>query len=420
MVAFNPSYETDSAMHICLFTENFNKGGLDTFLINLINFWPNPEDELTLLCNENHPGIEIILSKTNGRVNFRSYHRLFLSNISKGYSFFWNGQYKPLKKIFGGIYRLLQYPILFPWYILTLTVFFKKSQFERMMVVNGGYPGSLLCRAAAIAWKISGKNTKCIFNIHSSASRPSKLISLVENLIDRLIIKSVKSFICVSKSSVAYLKKRDAFSNSNKVCYVYNGIADPAGENFSKFKRIKKKLQPPYVLMLGTFDKYKGHEFLLKSFQKIIQSIPNAELKIFGHGSNEQRKFIQDKIFELHLNEKVFFGNFIPNPESYIFNASVMVVPSQDYEAFGLTIIEAMSLQTPIVATDVGGIPEVLEGSDAGFICGKDDLDQFVKHICEILEDDSLAERLGANGRKTFEKRYDASIMANQYYMALQ
>jgi glycosyltransferase involved in cell wall biosynthesis len=406
-------------MHICFFTENFNKGGLDTFLINLINFWPNPEDELTLLCNENHPGIEIILGKTNGKVDIKNYRRLFLSNLSRGYSSFWDGQFKPIKKVFGGVYRLLQYPILFPWYIFSLTVFFKKSHFDRMMVVNGGYPGSLLCRAAAIAWKISGKNTKCIFNIHSSASTTNKLSSPIENFIDRLLITSAQSFICVSKSSVTFLKRRNAFYNSNKVSYIYNGIADPAGIKSSKFQK-SKTLLPPYILMLATLDKYKGHEFLLRSFQKIIQSVPTVELKIFGHGTNEQRKFILDKIFELQLSEKVFLGNFVPNPESYIYNASVMVVPSQDYEAFGLTIIEAMALQTPIVATDVGGIPEVLEGSDAGFICSKNDLDQFAKHISEILNDNVLAERLGVNGRNTFEKRFNAAMMANQYYLALQ
>ena len=51
-------------MKICFFTEIYYKGGLDTFLINLFNAWPNKKDNLTLFCNESHPGITTIEKKT--------------------------------------------------------------------------------------------------------------------------------------------------------------------------------------------------------------------------------------------------------------------------------------------------------------------------------------------------------------------
>jgi len=406
-------------MRICFFTENFNKGGLDTFLINLINFWPIPEDELTLLCNKNHPGINSILEKTGGNLILKKYNRLFLSDLSRGYCFLWKGQLKPVKKIFGAMYRALEYPILFPWYVLSLALFFRKSQFDRLMVVNGGYPGSLLCRAAAISWKLSGKKHLCLFNIHSSASTPKKLVAPIENLIDNLLVKSTKSFICVSKNSVDCLKRRNSFSDVNNIFYIYNGISDPITKDAARLPA-NKKTQPPYILMLATLDKYKGHKFLLKSFQILLKSIPNTELKIFGHGSEEQKREIQREISRLQLTKNVLLGDFAANPESLILNASVMVVPSLEYEAFGLTIIEAMALRTPIVATNVGGMPEVLGESGAGFICDKNDAEQFAKYISLILKDPISANRLGENGRKTFEKRFNAVMMANKYHLAIQ
>lgn len=406
-------------MRICFFTENFNKGGLDTFLINLINFWPIPEDELTLLCNKNHPGIESILEKTGANLILKKYNRFFLSDLSRGYCFLWNGQLKPVKKIFGAMYRALEYPILFPWYVLSLALIFRKSQFDRLMVVNGGYPGSLLCRAAAISWKLSGKKNLCLFNIHSSASTPKKLVAPIENLIDNLLVKSTKSFICVSKNSVDCLKRRNSFSAVNNILYIYNGISDPIAKAGVKLPA-NKKTQPPYILMLATLDKYKGHKFLLKSFQILLKSIPNTELKLFGHGSEEQKKEIQREISSLQLTKNVLLGDFVTDPESLILNASVMVVPSQEYEAFGLTIIEAMALRTPIVATNVGGMPEVLGGSGAGFICDKNDAEQFSKYIALILKDPLSANTLGENGRKTFEERFNAAIMANKYHLAIQ
>ncbi|QWD66570.1 glycosyltransferase family 4 protein [Polynucleobacter sp. MWH-Aus1W21] len=406
-------------MRICFFTENFNKGGLDTFLINLINFWPIPEDELTLLCNKNHPGIESILEKTGANLILKKYNRLFLSDLSRGYCFLWNGQLKPVKKIFGAMYRALEYPILFPWYVLSLALFFRKSQFDRLMVVNGGYPGSLLCRAAAISWKLSGKKHLCLFNIHSSASTPKKLVAPIENLIDNLLVKSTKLFICVSNNSVDCLKRRNSFSAVNNILYIYNGISDPIAKDAVRLPA-NKKTQPPYILMLATLDKYKGHKFLLKSFQILLKSIPNTELKIFGHGSEEQKREIQREISSLQLTKNVLLGDFVANPKSLILNASVMVVPSQEYEAFGLTIIEAMALRTPIVATNVGGMPEVLGGSGAGFICDKNDAEQFAEYISLILKDPISANRLGENGRKTFEERFNAAMMANKYHLAIQ
>jgi glycosyltransferase involved in cell wall biosynthesis len=406
-------------MRICFFTENFNKGGLDTFLINLINFWPIPEDELTLLCNKNHPGIESILEKTGDNLILNKYNRFFLSDLSRGYCFLWNGQLKPVKKIFGAMYRALEYPILFPWYVLSLALFFRKSQFDRLMVVNGGYPGSLLCRAAAISWKLSGKKNLCLFNVHSSASTPKKLVAPIENLIDNLLVKSTKLFICVSNNSVDCLKRRNSFSAVNNILYIYNGISDPIAKDAVRLPA-NKKTQPPYILMLATLDKYKGHKFLLKSFQILLKSIPNTELKIFGHGSEEQKREIQREISSLQLTKNVLLGDFVANPKSLILNASVMVVPSQEYEAFGLTIIEAMALRTPIVATNVGGMPEVLGGSGAGFICDKNDAEQFAEYISLILKDPISANRLGENGRKTFEERFNAAMMANKYHLAIQ
>lgn len=402
-------------MHICFFTENFNKGGLDTFLINLINFWPDSGDKLTIYCNANHPGIETLIEKTGGRVVIKKYKRFFLSETSRGYSRFWKGQLRIVKKLFGGAYRLLRYPILFPWYVISLTFLFRRSQFNRLMVVNGGYPGSLLCQSAAIAWRVSGKKLPCIFNIHSSASMPPKLIAPFENAIDQLLIASSKCFICVSKNSVEFLRNRKTFFNSNQIEYIYNGIADPIDKSSATTDAITISV-PPYILMLATLDQYKGHKFLLKSFQQVIKVIPNVQLKMFGHGSEEQKKYIQNEILKLGLSEHVLLGDFVTNPNALIANASIMAAPSQNYEAFGLTIIEAMAHKIPIVATNVGGMPEVLEGSNAGFICNKNDYEEFAHHMIEILGNPVLAEKLGANGRKTFEQRFNAVLMAKQYH----
>ena len=61
-------------MKICFFTENYYKGGLDTFLVNLINAWPGKKDELTLVCNGTHPGLDTISEKINRDFTIKKYY----------------------------------------------------------------------------------------------------------------------------------------------------------------------------------------------------------------------------------------------------------------------------------------------------------------------------------------------------------
>jgi glycosyltransferase involved in cell wall biosynthesis len=94
----------------------------------------------------------------------------------------------------------------------------------------------------------------------------------------------------------------------------------------------------------------------------------------------------------------------------------MLVVPSQSYESFGLTIIEAMSLGIPIVATNVGGIPEVLEGSGAGFVSGRDDVSKFSDCMMRILNNPELRVSMRIAGQKEYLNRFTAERMAREYF----
>jgi len=79
-----------------------------------------------------------------------------------------------------------------------------------------------------------------------------------------------------------------------------------------------------------------------------------------------------------------------------------------------------MAHSTPVVATDVGGMPEVLEGSNAGFICSKNNPKQFANSILRILLDQNIASELGHNGRKIFLEKFNALNMSRQYELLLK
>lgn len=408
-------------MKICFFTENYYKGGLDTFLINLINAWPDVNDKLTLVCNGSHSGLEDIADKINHPLEIKRYYRLFTSAIAQGHSTLSWGQSFAVRTFFRFAYRFLQYPILFPWYVLTLMLFFQRSQYDRLMVVNGGYPASLMGRSALIAWRLVGKRPLGLMNFHNSTTCPSWYFRFLENIIDTLVISSAAHIVSVSKNCLSSLSSRSAFMGCNKMSYIYNGIEDPVHLLKTSSSASDNKLpHKQYCLMLATYEARKGHSYLLEAFRTVVKNFPNVHLQIYGHGLPQEKKQVAKEVVRLNLENNVYLGDFLPQTATMLAGAKVLVVPSQDYESFGLTIIEAMAFGVPVVITDVGGMPEVLGDSNAGYVCSKDDPLEFAGAIKNILGNSVLASELGRNARIAFENRFTATTMAASYKKLLE
>lgn len=409
-------------MKICFFTENYRKGGVDTFLINLFNAWPDPEDELTLLCNSAHAGLETITEKTKRPIKIEKYNRIFASKIAKGQSDVSIHLSYLVRIFFAVAFRILQYLILFPWYVYTLLVYFRGSDFDRLMVVNGGYPASLLCRCAPIAWRLSGKSKLALFNFHNAAIRPSWYCKFFENFIDQSVIDTSQAVVTVSEWCLGTLQNRTPFLGCSKLRFIFNGIEDPVLKlnrgggldcrNVGDHSR--------YCLMLASYEPRKGHSFLFKAFKSVLIEFPNVRLMLFGFGTAREKKKVNREVRRLGLERSITLNDFVAETGPLLANASLLAVPSQAYESFGLTIIEAMAFGIPVVTTDVGGIPEVLKNSHAGFVCSKDDSGSFADAMKVILRDPVLAAELGRNGRMTFEQKFTASRMARQYNSLLK
>lgn len=385
-------------MKILIFTENYYKGGLDTFIINLINSWPH-RDDFYIMSNKDYPGLETIIRKTILDIRFLEY-----SNWQKKISE-WNIFLKYISK-------LLKFPIFLPFYVLYFFILFRKLKFDRLLVVNGGYPGSFLCCISVISWIISGNKNKPIFSFHNSALKIRAAFSLIENLMDLIVITCTGKFVGVSKDCAESLKIRNFFSNSSKVGYIYNGISDPKAE---MDPQILGSYDPFTCVMLSTFERRKGHIHLFNAVKLVILEFPNFRLNIYGQGSLEELSFIKEYIERNELSGYVFINNFSVEKEALIAGSALLVVPSQAFESFGLTALEAMALGVPVVTTDVGGLPEVVGDVGAGFVCRRESIEDFAKAIKSILRSPDLRNEMGAKGRERYLSLFSASRMAASY-----
>ena len=154
---------------------------------------------------------------------------------------------------------------------------------------------------------------------------------------------------------------------------------------------------------------------IFEALPVVIKALPNTRLLLCGFGYPHEVRQMEMLLDELQLHEHVTLLSFQENVSDLIAASTLLLLPSQSMESFGLTIVEAMSLKVPVIATRVGGIPEVLKDGHGGYLVAPDDPFELAQRIIEISQDVSLQESLGRMGRKRFEEHFTSAKMAEAY-----
>jgi spore coat protein SA len=100
--------------------------------------------------------------------------------------------------------------------------------------------------------------------------------------------------------------------------------------------------------------------------------------------------------------------------------ADVLVLPSQGQESFGYTAVEAMACSCPVVVTDVGGLPEVVDNGGSGYVIARHDVGALAERIVTLLQNQGLRQRMGVAGVQRYKQRFTASRMAEEYFSLLE
>jgi glycosyltransferase involved in cell wall biosynthesis len=168
----------------------------------------------------------------------------------------------------------------------------------------------------------------------------------------------------------------------------------------------------PVVGCVAYLSKRKGISYLIAAFRQVADRYPRACLQIVGDG--EERSRLQQQIAALHLEKNVtLLGNRADIPR--LMNGfDIFVLPSV-WEPFGLVIAEAMACAKPVVATSVGGIPEIVEHDRTGLLVPPASAAPLANALMTLLESKALRSALGQAGRQRFLERFDSRLMAAKY-----
>jgi glycosyltransferase involved in cell wall biosynthesis len=162
---------------------------------------------------------------------------------------------------------------------------------------------------------------------------------------------------------------------------------------------------------VASFGPLKNQRLLVLAFKDVLRYFPSSVLLLVGDG--ELRQEISSLVNQMGISKQVIFTG-IRSDVAQILNASDCFVLPSDWEGLPISVLEAMASGKPVIATDVGGLPELISPEN-GLLVPAGNCQQLTSAMIELCRAPDLAARMGARGRQIVEKRFHVREMARQY-----
>lgn len=249
-----------------------------------------------------------------------------------------------------------------------------------IIIVNGIYSHSLFLNNKLYY-------TKAVIVLHEDPDH-YKFKNLKEKqFIDYLHVYDYFIFVS-NKIKEKWISEYPVFKNK-KTFLLYNCCKE---KNINKIllknkyklrKEIKIEAKSFLAVCIGTIQERKGQDVIINNFDEIIKSIPNIKLLLIGRLSSRWAIKLKNKVNASWMKDYVTFTGHSNQALKYIYAADAFILPSRA-EALPIVILEAMALRTPIIASNVGGIPEMIENGKDGILIDVDNQGSLANALLEI------------------------------------
>lgn len=167
----------------------------------------------------------------------------------------------------------------------------------------------------------------------------------------------------------------------------------------------------PVVLNVAALVPHKGQRYLIDAFAGVVRKVPDARLVILGQG--ELQESLTRQVHHHALEKHVLLPGFRTDVLSLMKTADIFTMSSV-MEGLGTSLLDAMACARPIVATDTGGIPEVVVHDETGLLVPPKDADALADALVTLLKDEERARRYGAAGYERVHRRFSVEHMVNE------
>lgn len=247
------------------------------------------------------------------------------------------------------------------------------------------------------------------------ASRPAHHVghraSLVKRCLARAINWPLSRVICVSEFGYRCLTERGLFP-PEQCQMIYNGVdlsrvAESAERGSAFRRRFAIPKEHKIVLQVSWIIPEKGILDLLAAARLVTSRNPYVHFVVVGDGPF--REEYTKKSIELGLRANVTWTGLVEDPfTAGVYDAAEIVCQvSRWEEVFGWVVAEAMAYRKPVIATRVGGIPELVTDEDSGFLIERGDVEKLAEKVLTLIEDPARRQSMGIAGRKRVEANFD-------------
>lgn len=269
----------------------------------------------------------------------------------------------------------------------------------------------------AVAGLLGGGRPRVVYTIHGFAaphySLPRRTILL---WIERALTPVTDAVICVSGA-----ERQDflgaGFGPPERLHLVRHGIdagrfRDVVVDTAAQRAALDVPADAPLVTTICRLYRPRDFDTLLSGFAMVRAEFPNAHLLIVGDGPYRQR--IESHISELSLVPYVTLAGFRRDIPEVLAVSDIFVLSTALWEALGLTILEAMASQVPVVASDVGGIKEAVSHQETGIVVPPRDPGALSEALLDLLANEQKAKVMGQNGRRRVEQLFTLHRMTRE------
>ncbi len=188
--------------------------------------------------------------------------------------------------------------------------------------------------------------------------------------------------------------------SEDKITVVHNGVHPMSSNLTQEQARVKIGVSGRIILSIGRLVSWKGFRMLIKIMPTLLQWDQYTRLIIIGEGPDEQ--LLRSMVHNMGLERKVFIVGRKSHAElaDYLRAADVFVLHT-GYEGFSHQLVEVMSAGVPVITTDIGGNPEIVQHGKNGFLVNYNDEFELVESIRSVLQSESLRDQFLIEGHKT-------------------
>jgi len=233
-------------------------------------------------------------------------------------------------------------------------------------------------------------------------------------LTEKMLLSRFDRVIAIAETQKTYLMSSKHIPGQ-KIAVVYNGIDLRQFAHPVDARAVRRRLQIPdeakVVGIVGCLFPWKAHDVFLQAAAVLLKEAPETYFVVAGDGP--ERNKLEQMARTLDVADHVrFLGNVDDVPT--LLKAVDLSVLTSDTEAFPLVLLESMAARRPVVATNVGSVPEIVIDGLTGFLVPPGAPEQFAQVMLQVLRDPELARKLGEAGRKRVEQKFTVERMISQ------